>query len=173
MPDEEYVELMDYIKHFNVHFALLLRRDKRFKEINTVSNCDIDVITYLDMIVVQLRAMCIENERYKNNYTAQILLRKVGEFELAQKIDDMLIENFYDGSLQVDIRTALKILADEFICHYDNFDGENQHRLSLADIFMNQRRNPYEKTNLDYIMKTLFDCVGEGLTIKIKDESNE
>ena len=176
MTDEEYFEqlkLLEYINHFNVHFALLLRRYKRFKEINTIGNNDIDVITYLDMIVVQLRAMCIENERYKNNYTVQILLRKVGEDSLADKIDDMLNEEFYDGSLNVNIRTALKIIADEFICHYDNFDGENQHRLSLADIFMNKLRNPYERTNLDYIMKTLFDCIGEGLTIKMKGESAE
>ncbi len=167
MTNEEYYDLIEYIEHFNVHFNLLLRRYKRFKEINTSGNSDIDVITYLDMIVVQLRAMCIENERYKNNYTAQILLRKLGENELAQKIDNMLKEDFYDGSLQIDIRTALKILADEFICHYDNFDGQNLHRISLADIFMIRLKNPNEKVNLDYIMHVLIDCVGEGLTIKI------
>lgn len=170
MTDEEYAEqlqLLEFIRHFNVHFALLLRRYKRFREINTIGNDDIDVITYLDMIVVQLRAMCIESERYKKNYTAQILLRKVGEEAIAQRIDDMLQEDFYDGSLQVDIRTALKILADEFICHYDNFDGEALHRLSLADIFMNRLRSPYEAKNLDYIMRTLIDCIGGGLTIRI------
>lgn len=169
MTDEEYEVhlLLQYIEHFNIHFKLLLRRYKRFKEINKLHNNDIDVVTYLDMIVVQLRAMCIENERYKENYTAQILLRKVGEEKLAQKIDNMLNEDFYDGSLQVNIRTALKILADEFICHYDNFDGEKRHRLSLVDIFMNRLRNPYEKTNLDYIMEVLVNCIGEGLKIKM------
>ena len=169
MTDDEYLQqlnLVEYIKNFNVHFTLLLRRYKRFKEIDSAQNHDIEVITYLDMIIVQLRAMCIENERYKNNYTAQILLRKVNENDLADKIDAMLKEDFYDGSLQVDIRTALKILVDEFICHYDNFDGENLHRLSLADIFMNYLRNPYYEHNLDYIMKVLIDCIGEGLTIK-------
>ncbi|HNX29868.1 MAG TPA: hypothetical protein PKN87_10745 [Syntrophomonadaceae bacterium] len=69
MTDEEHIEwlkLMDYIHHFNVHYTLLLRRYKRFTEINTLGNNDIEVITYFDMIIVQLRAMCIENERYKN-----------------------------------------------------------------------------------------------------------
>lgn len=88
------IRLLQYINNFNIHFSLLLRRYKRFKEINTIGNNDIDVITYLDMIVVQLRAMCIENERYKNNYTAQILLKKVGEEELATRIDEMLDQNF-------------------------------------------------------------------------------
>jgi hypothetical protein len=160
------MQLIDFIKHFSIHFELLLRRYKRFSEINKIGNNDIDVITYLDMIVVQLRAMCIENERYKQNYTAQILLRRVGEEDLAKRIDDMLKEDFYDGSLQMDIRTALKILADEFICHYDNFDGEDLHRLSMADYFMNRLRNPYEPKNIDYIMRTLIDCIGKGLSIK-------
>lgn len=175
MTDEEYAEqlqLLEFIKHFNVHFELLLRRYKRFREINTIGNNDIDVITYLDMIVVQLRAMCIENERYKKNYTAQILLRKVGEDALAQRIDDMLKEDFYDGSIQVDIRTALKILADEFICHYDNFDGEDLHRLSLSDIFINRLRNSYEPKNLDYIMHTLIDCIGGGLSVMIGEKED-
>ena len=166
MEETEFLELIEFVKHFNTHFSLLLRRYKRFKEINSMNNNDIDVITYLDMIIVQLRAMCIENERYKHNYTAQILLRKVGEPDLADKIDNMLCEDFYDGSLQVDIKTGLKILADEFICHYDNFDGEKLHRASLSDIFMIKLKSPYEEHNLDYIMQVLIDCIGEGLTMK-------
>ena len=135
--ENEILELFEYIEHFNIHFRLLLRRYKRFKEIYSISNAtNIDVITYIDMIIVQLRVMCIENERYKNNYTAQILLRKIGEDALANNIDKMLSEEFYDGSIQVSIKTALKIVADEFICHYDNFDGEKSHRISLAEIFI-------------------------------------
>lgn len=166
MLDEEYSEYMnilDFIRNFNVHFALLLRRFKRFKEINNIGNNDIDVITYLDMIIVQLRAMCIENERYKKNYTVQNLLRIVGEESLAHRIDKMLNEEIFDG---MNVRTGLKILADEFICHYDNFDDENMHRLSLADILMKRLRNPYERINLDYIMHELIDCIGEGLTVR-------
>lgn len=115
--EDEMLELFEYIEHFNIHFKLLLRRYKRLKDIYSIQNAkDIDVITYIDMILVQLRAMCIENERYKNNYTAQILLRKIGEEDLANKIDEMLNEEFYDGSMQVNIKKALKILTDEFIC---------------------------------------------------------
>ena len=165
--EDELYQLFEYIKHFNIHFSLLLRRYKRFKEIYSIENAThIDVITYIDMIIVQLRAMCIENERYKKNYTAQILLRKIGEEDLADKLEKMLNENFYDGSMQVTIKTALKIVADEFICHYDNFDGEKSHKISLAEIFINRLVNPYEEKNLDYIMKVLIDCIGEGLTIK-------
>ena len=163
--ENEILELFEYIEHFNIHFRLLLRRYKRFKEIYSISNAtNIDVITYIDMIIVQL--MCIENERYKNNYTAQILLRKIGEDALANNIDKMLSEEFYDGSIQVSIKTALKIVADEFICHYDNFDGEKSHRISLAEIFINRLMSPYEEKNLDYIMKVLINCIGDGLAIQ-------
>jgi hypothetical protein len=158
--------LSNYIENFNIHFELLLRRYKRFIEVNRINNADIDVITYFDIIIVQLRAMCIENERNKNNYTAQILLRKVGEKELADKIDDMLNQQFLIGCDDFTIKTAIKTLADEFICHYDNFDGNKMHTLSLAQIIEKQLKNPYAKINLDYIIKVLIDYIGEGLTIK-------
>lgn len=85
---------------------------------------------------------------------------------MANNIDKMLSEEFYDGSIQVSIKTALKIVADEFICHYDNFDGEKSHRISLAEIFINRLMSPYEEKNLDYIMKVLINCIGDGLAIQ-------
>lgn len=60
-------QLFEYVKHFNIHFNLLLSRYKRFKKIYSIENAThIDVIIYIDMIIVQLRAVCIENERHKN-----------------------------------------------------------------------------------------------------------
>lgn len=166
--DEELLRLGEYINNFNMHFKLLLRRYKRFREINDIHNTDIDVITYLDMIVVQLRAMCIESPKYKKNYTAQNLLRKVGEEELASKIDAMLDEPFIPET-NFPIREAIKTLADKFICHYDNFDlPDEKNHLYYSQTIEKRLRSPYDKANLDYIMKTLIDCIGEGLTVKLK-----
>lgn len=164
---DELTSLGEYISHFNIHYRLLLKRYMRFKEIDKVFNSDIDVITYLDMIVVQLRAMCIENPRLKKNYTAQILLRKLGEEDLAKKIDTMLEEPFIPGT-DFSIRKALKKLADGFICHYDNFDGSDSDGWYYAESIEKRLRNPYDTPNLDYIMKTVIDCLGEGLTLKLK-----
>ena len=166
---DELMSLAEYIEHFNVHYKLLLRRYVRFKEIDDIYNTDIDVITYLDMIVVQLRAMCIESPRLKNNYTAQILLRKLGEEELAKKIEDMLEEPFIPES-DFTIRKAIKTLADGFICHYDNFDGLDSDGWYFAETIEKRLRNPYDSANLDYIMRTVIDCLGEGLTMKFKQE---
>ncbi len=160
--------IIEFVDHFNVHFTLLLRRYKRFKEIDDIHNTDIDVITYLDMIVVQLRAMIIESKNYKNNYTAQILLRKFGEDELANRIDTMLEESFIPES-DFTIRKAIKTLADCFICHYDNFDGVDKDGWALASIIEKKLRNPYDDANLDHIMKVLIDCIGEGFTFRLVD----
>lgn len=165
---DELIALGEFIKHFNIHYKLLLRRYARFREINDVYNNDIDVITYLDMIVVQLRAMCIESPNLKKNYTAQILLRKLGEEVLAEKLDTMLNKEFIPGATNLTIRKALKILADGFICHYDNFDGLNNETWGISAIIESRLRNPYDSHNLDYIMKTVIDCVGEGLILKKK-----
>ncbi len=164
---DELLNLAEFIDHFNVHYKLLLRRYKRFKEVNDIFNTDIDVITYLDMIVVQIRAMCIESPNLKKNYTVQILLRKVGEDQLAARIDAMLDEAFIPES-DFTIRKAIKTLADGFICHYDNFDSPNDEGWDFASIIERRLRNPYDTPNLDYIMGILIDCIGEGLSIKLK-----
>jgi hypothetical protein len=117
-------EFLQYIDNFKMHFKLLLRRYKRFTEVDDIHNTDIDVITYLDMIIVQLRALCIESPNLKSNYTAQNYLRLMKRDDLAEKIDNMLAEQFFSYRDNCDIRRAIKILADKYICHYDAFDDE-------------------------------------------------
>ena len=157
------IELLQYIKHFSMHYNLLLCRYKRFTEIYDIHNTDIDVITYLDMIIVQLRAMCIENESsgLKKNYTAQNLLRLMGRNDLAQKIDDMLALEFFPYLDGYDIRKALKVIADKYICHYDAFD---ETEFSRPEMIEKQLVNPDYAHNLSFIMKTVTDCVNEGLS---------
>lgn len=156
--------LGEYIEHFAIHYRLLLKRYKRFKEIDNIHNTDIDVITYLDMIVVQIRAMCIESQNLKENYTAQTLLRKLGKNDLADKIDNMLNEPFIPET-DFSIRTAIKRLADGFICHYDNFDGKKSDGWYYAETIEKRLRNPYDHANLDYIMKTILECISEGFCL--------
>lgn len=163
---DELMSLSDFIKKFNIHYSLLLRRYARFLEINEIGNTDIDVITYLDMIVVQLRAMCIETPKLKKNYTAQNLLRRLGEENLADKIDELLDESFIPET-DFSIRKALKLLADCFICHYDNFDPSDKEGWYWSSIIEKRLRNPYDHANLEYIMKNLIDILGEGLKLNI------
>ena len=170
--EEQFDELLllgDFIEHFNIHYSLLLRRYRKFRNIDKAKKNNIDLITYLDIIVVQLRAMCIENPKNKKNYTVQSLLKQLGEPQLAQRIDDMLEEEFFGDDVVsgFPIKRALKLLADGFICHYDNFDGKKSDGWYYAETISQHLCDCYSKVNLDYIMKTIIDCVGEGLTIKI------
>lgn len=156
--------LLDFIEHFNIHYRLLLKRYERFKEINDKYNADIDSATYFDLIIVQLRAMCIENPKYQKNYTAQNFLRMTGRSKQADAIDAMLNESIpLSLESNITIRIAVKTLADKIICHYDNFDGEKGFDWSFAHIIETYLKNPYADVNLDYIMKTVTDCLGEGL----------
>ena len=154
-------ELLSIVKHFRMHFELLCRRYAKFKSIPKLNNKEIDLITYLDIIVVQIRALCIERQDLKKNYTAQNLLRIIGRDDLAQRIDTMLDTPFFHHRQEITTRCALKTLADKFICHYDSFDEEE---FVISTMIESQLCNPYEDINLQSIMKVIVDCIGEGLS---------
>ena len=77
----------------------------------------------------------------------------------------MLDQPFIAGS-DMTVRKAIKILADGFICHYDNFDGPAAETWGMALVIEKRLRNPYDKINLKYIMEVLMECIGEGLTLE-------
>lgn len=158
-------EIMDYIQfvvHFNVHYKLLVERYKHLVAIDR-PGMNLDISTYQDMIVVQIRAMFIESANLQNNYTGQNLLRILGEPELAEKIDTFLDSPFNEIYADLSIRKALKTMADKFICHNDNFDGNKVDFWGLQQSIESQLRNPYIKPNLFSIMDTLISIVGQGL----------
>lgn len=155
-------QLSLFIKNFNMHYSLLLRRYKRFKEINEPQNTDIDIMTYLDLILVQLRSICLEYEKYHNNYTAQNLLHKLGRDDLADAINAMLEEQFFDYRNNCTVREAIKILTDDYVCHYDSIEEDE---LAWSGMIEKQLRNPYIKRNLDYIIQVLMKNIGEGLSL--------
>nr|WP_321503214.1 hypothetical protein [uncultured Dethiosulfovibrio sp.] len=183
-------DLMKYIENFLKHYRILIQRYNYFKDINdkcnnntlNIHNEDVyrNVLTYLDIIVVQLRSMCIENNQRKQNYTVQNLLKKVGEDSLAKKIDDMLDKELLQSSKlhtptskepqkysDLSIRLALKILADKFICHHDDCKGGKDFYWTLAGHIEIALRNPYcNEKNLDFIVTTIEDCVKEGLSLE-------
>ena len=100
--EKEELLLLEYIKNFKMHYKLLLRRYRRYKEIYLIDNTDIDQITYFDMIIVQLRAMCIESPGLKDNFTVQNLFHRLGKEELVEKIDNMLDESLIgDGDFTI------------------------------------------------------------------------
>ncbi len=161
--DEEILFLSDFIEHFNAYYTLLLKRYARYK--TNVNGNDIDANTYFDMIMVQLRAILAEDTdrcENRNNYTILVLLRLLKENEKIEMISAMLNKPFFSDS-DFSIRAAIKFYSNKCICHYDNLDGIKLGNRRLVEMIETQLKNPYADVNLNYIMKTLTDCLGEGL----------
>lgn len=162
------------IKPFLMHYELLLRRYRRYSELNsttTIYDTHIDKVTYFDMLIVQLRALCIENSKRKKNFTAQNVLKKFGREDLACKIDKMLDE-FLIEEMNLTIREALKIIADKYVCHYDYFDIRSG-QLSIERTIEALFNNPCAHQNIDYIMSVLIKCIKDGLGIGLDDIKTE
>lgn len=168
-----------FIVRFLKNYQLLVDRYKRFKELGNVFVGErdekriLDRFTYFDMIIVQLRAMCIENERFKENYTLQNLLKKTGNNGLAKQIDQVLENPFVEGiefltaddskARPLTIRNALKVLADNCICHYDGLGKYYSSITGLSSYIEVELGNPHSRINFDYLMDTISKCVNEGL----------
>lgn len=156
--DMNFFEFMDYLKVFSGNLELLLNRYAKFKDIPN-SNV-VEYFTYFDIIIVQLRAMCIENERYENNYTVQVLMRKVRQDNLADRLDRYLQNEL---TYKITIKEAIKFIADKFVCHYDNTDIGDR---SKEHICRANFSNTYNKFNLESIVKEIIEIVGEGLKLE-------
>lgn len=75
-------------------------------------------------------------------------LRRMGKAEYADRIDRMLEQQFMPCADTFTTRKALKMLADKFICHYDNFDGANNEGWGFGVVIEKRLMNPYDNPNL-------------------------
>lgn len=165
MTDKEkeiHMKTLKYIKHFEIQYNMLLNRFDRFLKIDEPFNDNIDIGTYFDIIIVQLRAIFIESPKLKNNYTVQNLMIKIGKPELANRLDDIFDKCVIEDSTWT-VRETIKFLADKFICHYDDSEGENETNWSEALYLESFLRNPYNVVNLKTIMQEITSIVSQGL----------
>ena len=158
LSEEEQTNLILYVVHFNVHYRLLMERYEHLKRAYK-PEMTIEFGTYLDIILVQLRAMFIESSSYSKNYTSQILMRKLNENGIANEIDAYLDSEFNDT---ISIRNALKLVADKFICHNDNFEGSNLKLWKQQIQIVEQMRNIHIKPNIFTIVETLGTLIEKG-----------
>ena len=100
--------------------------------------------------------------KFGENLTIQIN-NKLSDRLLFQKIDNMLALDFFPYLDGYNIRKALKVMADKLICHYDAFDETDPARAAMIE---KQLRDPYYEHNLKFIMTTVIECIGEGLSLK-------
>ncbi|RKM55412.1 hypothetical protein D6855_15865 [Butyrivibrio sp. CB08] len=167
------LELQPYLKHFKIQYDLLRKRYERLKEIDNPLDDNLDIGTYFDMVIVQLRAIFIESPSLKNNYTLQNVMRKIGKDDYADALDDILSREFIPDVSDMTIRTAIKLLADKFICHYDVSEGINSDNWGEAAYIESFLRNPYVTVNLQTIMAEITEIVDKGLQEYYEQELNK
>ena len=153
-----------FIDHFQFSIELLALRLDKFKMISTkdLRENKTELFTYFDIIIVQLRAMFIENERYKTNYTFQNYLSLIGQEDKIEKITQYLNKPFIDENYTdksggvISIKTAIKILSDQYICHYDDTTYEEK---SLVHLISTQLANIRNNSvyNIERIITNILD----------------
>lgn len=96
----------------------------RIEKLRVLSKGTLDYKTYFDASLVQIRAMCIEDGKRKNNHTIQNFLRLNGFEKEVADVNNLFDTVMSDGSiLELTLREAIKVTTDKFIAHYDTMTG--------------------------------------------------
>lgn len=161
MCDISIIEELKFLERYNQHFNEFLLRFDRFKQIRSQYEITKDkkLLTdfrcYIDILIVQIRSFCLENDiNNKKNYTVQHFLNLFSSEESAKNLDNFLEKPLYgtkdDGYCS--IKQAIKFVSDKYICHHDKLSEVG---ISQIDFIIAELVNPYSKINLDIIINEL------------------
>ena len=114
-----------------------------------------EFLMVFDSALVLFRSLFLE--KGKKNYTFQNYYIEIGKPEIASKIDAYLDSDF--EATGISIRTALKFIADKFVCHVDDITFEE---IGHANYYMATLKNPYAPNNLANIVKNLSCIISQG-----------
>jgi hypothetical protein len=157
----DYKKNETFIKYYNFNIELLLFRLRKLESLlppHKDNNVKMEFYTYFDMIIVQARALLIENINNVNNYTYQNYLKLINKDKNIALIDEILNSPFINDkylkceSNNLSIKNAIKILSDKIICHYDEM---NDDRSSLSD-FISCQLSQINNDSVNNIKKILF-----------------
>ncbi len=119
-------ELQLYQNEISKRLIALIERIENFHLLCENSK-EYDV--YFEVILVQLRAMFIENTRYKGNYTSQVYMKKLGMESEVDRINSYLDEKITDD---LSIREAIKTIVDKHIVHYDYLSDKDVEKIEIC-----------------------------------------
>jgi len=129
--------LAPFAQNFEMSVYRLTAKYSRYKELQRrdASPQSIDLFTYRDSIIVDVAAMCTENEK-RENYTIKVYLRRQKHIDLYAPIEEILNRKICVDcdKTEITVAKAIKILRNKFICHFDNFeDYDMTGREGLSD----------------------------------------
>lgn len=174
-------DIMILLKHkrclnfFESNYYLMKERFKKYQEMNYRGNSSIDVITYFDILIVQLRSMCLERNT-ERQCTVQQALKIINRKDLADLIDTVMNKPFSPDRIKnekgeaLSIKEAIKTISDKYVCHYDNStDSKDCQERIIEEIL----RNPANDNSLDNIMNVIIKCVNVGFNIEDENYQNK
>ena len=192
--------LTEYQLYFNENYQLLRERYSRLLElIDEHQGYNLDVHTYFDMIMVQLRALLLD-DKWNNNkafksYTVQGILSMTiddgVQSEIQKLLDTILIkgpedcneclvsyncdEEIDDCPVKTDLtfQKAVRMITDKSICHYDNYYRVNASSWDCVQMVRRLLLNKTEPNNLFNIMNALFDLLKDGIELRLLDELDQ
>ena len=169
---EAQLYFIEYSNHFNEYYQLLLDRYERFCELRESEEWSLDLDTYFEMIIVQLRALLLErgSNVVTGNYTIKNILSLSEDTEAWNVVEKTLNEVMISGNgIKQDclLRDAIKIIADKSICHYDNFYREGSHSWELIQLLKKMLMDKTEKVNLDILMKCIISILRDGVELSL------
>lgn len=145
---EFYRKFSDFEKKFFNNLELLIERINKLKSLKPGT---LDYWTYYDAVLVQIRAMFIENPGRKSNHTFQNYLKKIGQDDAAGVIDDYLNTEIAEG---ISLKEAIKITVDKFIAHYDKINNGEEKIEQLCREKLTESNEKYSIGNIlvDFLM---------------------
>lgn len=154
------LNILEYSENVKANMLLLVHRLNKIQEFDpTDKSTFYDFLTYFDAILVQFRALLLENGN--KQYTLQNYFIKQGKEEKAIQLNNYLDEPFseYDKDIKDSgdknyrtIRKVIKYLTDKYICHYDKIATD----CVGSDTYLNSElTNPNGKRNINKIFKDI------------------
>lgn len=156
------IEKAKFKRAFLNYFRLILQRYTHYEELVENRKSQDEICAYSDLLVVHLRALLIENPKYKKNYTLQNFLHKMGRDDLVNDLNNFLSHPIYD-EWDLSLKTFIKIQADEFICHHDNVETGAKADQALESWFTAYLSNFNNEYCMKNIMIKLFNFIKESI----------
>lgn len=130
-------DLESFIESFKEKMMLLLKRINKFTTLE--ENTD-EYYIYFDIILIQIRAMFIENERNKNNYTSQIYAKNLESEYHVSLINNILHERLLDDFT---IRDGIKLIVDKTLAHYDFISEKDKEKIEICKRALMDKNSKY------------------------------
>lgn len=136
-------------RRFREKFVTLRRKVHRVLDRDPKTNLDDESYdVFVNSILVDCRALFIENSRYTKNCTIQNYYKATKHPEFAKAIDDLFDKKISTG---ISVREVIKIWVDKNIVHFD-FIGEKEEMEYMNNVLSVIDRSTIDNIFIDILL---------------------